>query len=299
MPKPLPGLLTTTEPLARIHGHLPRAAGRPIPRTVFLCKWLKGWDEVWCYAGQKSLPTMKSSHYLLSVCLVAGLAVPASAQFPPRSPEQVKLKIIQTDEAQFPLTLRNSTIMEGEATVAINVDSKGQLVECLVTGYSRKEFADTAVEALRRWQYEPARLNGESWPSVQELHFDFSRTGVVIDMTGLDLIGSRIEQLIQAKYAYRAFTLSELDRIPTPMVVVSPTAPPLSPGESKRMVVVDFYIDEEGRVRLPAVKRVEANDVYAASAMAAVKQWRFEPPLCKGRPVLVHTQQPFNFVPKS
>ena len=241
---------------------------------------------------------MKSSYYLLSVCLAMGLAVPASAQFPPRRPEQVSLKIIQTDEAQFPLKLRASPIMDGEATVAINIDSNGQLIECLVTGYSRKEFADTAVEALHRWRYEPARLNGEAWPSVQELHFDFSRTGVVIDLTGLDAIGNRIEQLVQARYAYRAFTLRELDRIPTPIEVVSPTAPPLSPGESKRTILVDFYIDEEGRVRLPAVKRVEANDVYAASAMAAVKQWRFEPPLCNGRPVLVHTQQPFDFVPK-
>lgn len=209
------------------------------------------------------------------------------------------MKIIQTEEPQFPLTLRTSQVMTGEATVAINIDNNGKLVECLVTGYSRKEFADAAVDALRRWEYEPARLNGESWPSVQEVHFDFTRTGVVVDMTALDAFGARIDMLIQARYAYRAFNLRELDRIPTPIEVVSPAAPALEPGERKRTVLVDFYIDEEGRVRMPAVKRTVANDQYAANAMAAIKRWHFEPPLVKGRPVLVHAQQQFNFVPKS
>jgi len=244
----------------------------------------------------KASPAMKPSH-LLSISLALGLAVSASAQLPLSRPGHVALKIIQTDEPQFPLTLRNSWVMDGEATIAINIDNTGRLVECLVTGYSRKEFADEAVAALRRWNYEPARLNGEPWPAVQEMHFDFSRSGVVVDMTSLDLLGSRIEQLTQARFAYRAHLLRELDRIPTPIEVVSPLAPPLKPGENKRTIVVDFYIDEEGRVRMPSVSRVEANDEYAASAMAAVKKWRFEPPLMQGRPVLVHTQQQFDFVP--
>jgi TonB family protein len=234
---------------------------------------------------------------LLSVCLAVGLAVSARAQMPQLRPEHVGLQIIQTDEAQFPLTLRNSWVMNGEATIAINVDNTGRLVECLVTSYSRKEFADEAVGSLKRWKFEPARLNGEPWPAVQELRFDFSRSGVVVDTTTLDIVSARIEQLTQGRYAYRAFTLRELDRIPIPIEVVSPSAPPLKPGESKRTVVVDFYIDEEGRVRLPSVSRVEAKDEYAANAQAAVKKWRFEPPLVNGHPVLVHTQQQFDFVP--
>jgi len=234
----------------------------------------------------------------LSACSVLWCTTAVWAQFPPNLPEQVALKIIQTDEPEFPLPLLNTPVMNGEAWVAVNVDNNGKLLECLVTGYSRKEFADVSVAALRRWSFEPARLNGEPWPSVQELHFEFSRSGVIVSMTAIESISQRMEELVQGKYVYRAYSLRELDRIPTPITVVSPLAPPLDPKEGKRMVVVDFYIDEEGRVRMPAVKRNEANDVYAASAMTAVKQWRFEPPLCKGRPVLVHTQQRFDFVSK-
>ncbi|HTL66683.1 MAG TPA: TonB family protein [Lacunisphaera sp.] len=236
---------------------------------------------------------------ILSACAALVTAGVMTAQIPSSFAEQVALRIIQTDDPEFPLTLRNSPVVNGEARIAINVDVDGKLVECLVTGYSRKEFADSAVAALHRWKYEPARLNGQPWPSVQELSFDFTRTGVVISMTGMDMLTNRLEDLLQNKYAFRSHSLRELDRIPTPIEVISPVAPPLDPRDGKRSIVVDFYIDQDGRVRMPAVKRAEANDLYAASAMAAVRLWKFEPPTVDGRPVLVHAQQQFDFVPKT
>lgn len=241
---------------------------------------------------------MKTLHFL-SACSVLWCATAVWAQLPQRSPEQVALRIIQTDDPEFPPHLRNTTVMHGEARVAINVDIDGKLVECLVTGYSRKEFADAAVAALQRWRYEPALLNGEPWPAVQELTFDFTRTGVVVNMTQIDAINSRMDELMQGIYAFHSYTLRELDRIPTPIALVSPVSPPLDPKAGKRTVIVDFYIDQQGRVRMPAVKRAEANDVFASAAMAAVRKWQFEPPTVDGKPVLVHAQQEFNFVPKA
>jgi len=236
---------------------------------------------------------------ILSAISLLWCTTAAWAQFPPRLPEQVALRIIQTEEPEFPLSLRNSPVLKGEARIAINVDSEGKLIECLVTGFSRREFADSAVSALHRWRYEPARLNGQPWPSVQDLTFNYSRTGVVISMTSMESLTNRIEELVQGSYAYRSFSLRELDRIPTPIEVVSPVPPPLDPKIGKKTVVVDFYIDEEGSVRMPAVRRAEANDDFAASAMAAVRQWKFEPPTVEGRAVMVHAQQEFNFVPKA
>jgi len=81
--------------------------------------------------------------------------------------------------------------------------------------------------------------------------------------------------------------------------VVKPILPggALSAGQ-ERVVTVDFYIDEEGKVRVPAVDRDVAEDRLAAAAVSAVEQWRFEPPLRKGHPVLVQVQQDFRFVAK-
>ncbi len=236
--------------------------------------------------------------YFPFACLALGLLAPVHAQLPSISSDRVSLKIIQTDEAAFPETLRGSAVLEGEAWVAINVDNKGKLVDYLVIGYSRKEFADTTVAALQRWQYEPARLHGEPWPSIQEVHFSYSRTGVVIFLSVYDGFTARLDEFAKGLYSYRTFALRELDRIPTPIQVVSPATPTVGSKQEKRTVTVEFYIDQEGRVRLPAVAREEADDVYAANAMAAVRQWRFEPPLYKGRPVVVIAKQQFNFMPK-
>ena len=233
---------------------------------------------------------------LLLPALTLGLRAGAQVGYEPE--RRSNLKIIQTEEPVFPLGLRHSTVLTGETSIAIDVDQDGKLTDWLVTSYSRKEFAESAVAALKRWEYEPPRLNGKPWSSVQELHFDFSRTGVVVDMTEFEALTNRMDAMLAGQYAYRSYKLSELDRIPTPIKVVSPAVPPpLARDQSKHTVTVEFHIDEQGKVRLPSVARNVAASAYAAAALDAVKQWRFEPPLYRGRPVLVVARQDFNFVP--
>jgi TonB family protein len=210
----------------------------------------------------------------------------------------MSLQIIQTEAPSFPLLLSDSSVMNGDATVAIRVDRDGRLTDSLVTEYSRKEFADTAVAALKAWRFIPPRVNGVPWSSVQEVHFDFSRNGVAVSVSAFDFLMNRIDEIAKDKYVYRPRTLRELDRIPTPIHVVSPVSPALNSGEKIRTVAVDFYIDEEGRVRLPSVSRADVGTACAASALDAVKQWRFEPPLYQGRPTLVIVRQEFDFVAK-
>jgi TonB family protein len=230
------------------------------------------------------------------VCSALWLAVPINAQTGAKATDQMSLQIIQTDVLGFPLQLNNGPVTNGDATVAIHVDRDGRLTDCLVTGYSRKEFADTAVAALKASRFDPPRVNGVPWSSVQEVHFDFSRTGVVISVSGFDFNMSLIDEIAKGRYVYRLRTPRELDRIPTPVHVVSPVNPTLTSGEQKRTVTVDFYVDEEGRVRMPSVSRADIGTACAACALDAVKQWRFEPPLYRGRPTLISVRQEFNFV---
>jgi TonB family protein len=240
---------------------------------------------------------MKILHLPL-VCSALWLAVPISAQTGAKATDQKSLQIIQAGVLSFPLQLNNGPVMNGEATVAIHVDRDGRLTDCLVTGYTRKEFADTAVAALKASRFDPPRVNGVPWSSVQEVHFDFSRTGVVVSVSGSDLIMNMVDEIAKGRYVYRLRSPRELDRVPTPVHVVSPVNPTLTLGEQKRAVTVDFYVDEEGRVRMPSVSRADIGTACAACALDAVKQWRFEPPLYQGRPTLISVRQEFNFVAK-
>ncbi len=79
---------------------------------------------------------------------------------------------------------------------------------------------------------------------------------------------------------------------------------PTAPSRHSRVghATVRFYIDDQGRVRLPRIsgEAYAANDELGAWAMAdaavaAVAQWRFEPPLSHGKPTVVLVEQDFNF----
>jgi TonB family protein len=60
-------------------------------------------------------------------------------------------------------------------------------------------------------------------------------------------------------------------------------------------MVVQFYIDQEGKVRMPVLADVDCDLELAAAAYDAVRTWSFEPPTVKGRPVIVTARQKFVF----
>jgi TonB family protein len=215
--------------------------------------------------------------------------------------DYVPMKVIQTEPAMYPRAATQLGITSGEVHVSLQIDETGKLTDLLVTAYTHPTLAESAVQALKKWRYEPAWLGGEAMSATVDLEFHFESRGmVVVDLTVSSYVALRDLQLRPGAYTYKARTLRELDRIPVPTKVVEPHYP--SEAAQKRqsaVVTVQFFIDEEGRVRLPAVSREtsEQNAAFAAAAVNAVSQWQFEPPLSKGQPVLVAARQDFNFKP--
>jgi TonB family protein len=219
----------------------------------------------------------------------------------PAAPDYSPMKIVQTVPVVFPQEVTQLGMTSGEVGVAISVDETGKLTDYLVTAYSHPKFADRAVDALKRWKYEPARIAGEAHSATAELAFHYETRGpVLVNLTLSSYIDLLNVQLRPTAYSYSACRLSQLDRIPTPTKVVQPGLPLAAKDLTEKLVVtVHFYIDEQGRVRLPAVDRASSQsaEAFAAEAIAAVTQWQFEPPLSHGRPVLVSARQDFNFTP--
>lgn len=207
------------------------------------------------------------------------------------------MRIIQTTEAIFPIGL-SRTIREGEARVVISVDATGQLRDLLVIGYTKKPFAEEAVRTLREWRYEPAKVDGEPVSATAEISFRFEATGVVIDQNVLESAQAMLFWWERDRYDYALCTLKDLDRLPVPIKATAP----IYPAEMANIgvtgdVLVVFYIDEKGDVRMPAVSR--ADDIRLADlAVRALVDWKFEPPTRKGLPTLVKATQVFKFRPK-
>jgi TonB family protein len=178
----------------------------------------------------------------------------------------------------------------------VSVDAEGRLVDHLVVAYTNKAFIASAVSAVKAWTYEPAKVRGRARASRVDLVFSFKADLVAtVQSSAVNFL----QDLFGERYEFRPSLLRDLDHIPTPVHVVTPTIPNgvLAEGE-ERVVTVEFYIDQEGKVRIPAVSREDADDRLAAVAVTAVEQWRFEPPVRKGSAVLVLAQQDFHFMAK-
>ena len=221
----------------------------------------------------------------------------------PGAPDYVAVKIKQTEEAVYPSSLVSVGVKSGSASIAVAIDDAGRLTDYLVTAYTHPAFAESAVAALKKWKFEPAEIRGFPRNSKSDLTFRFQMEGVVVvTMTTLSYSEMLHLKLAPGSAAYRACTLGELDKIPVPIKIVNPVYPnQLARSSRGGNVLVSYYIDEQGHVRMPSVSREtnEANEELASTAVAAVAQWQFDPPTSKGRPVLVAAQQDLHFKPSA
>ena len=226
--------------------------------------------------------------------VLAPLASGALAQ-PPPAVEHLRIKVQELPA--YPQDLIILGVRQGDARLAYSVDAAGNVDDCLAIGYTRIEFAKAAEGALRRWKFEPSKLGGVPVASTSELAMHFEVQGIIVTEPNMseEMMG-RFISLDVLGLGYRARELRELDRIPTPVSVVSP---PYSIGMAEQGhsgdVTVSFYIDETGAVRLPFVDPKDDQQL-AALAVNVIGKWKFEPPTCGGVPALVRASQVFRFL---
>lgn len=101
----------------------------------------------------------------------------------------------------------------------------------------------------------------------------------------------------QAGDVDQLFSLSDLDQKPRVIYQPSPQTnaqlQKLAPGT----VTIVFVVDQRGRVENPIVQ-ASSNPVFEAPALAAVKQWKFEPGKRNGEPVRFRMRVPITFPKK-
>jgi TonB family protein len=210
------------------------------------------------------------------------------------------VKIEQTVEAQFPASLAFTTITSGEARIIINIDADGKLADLMVTGYSNPAFATEATSLLKLWRYTAATVNGEPVGVRIPLQIDFIARGRVVSLTAMETTNAMTEHMMPTTLTKRVCAADELDH---PIEILRSVSPP-NPGGAADMVgtsgttLVDFYVDENGRTRMPVVMET-TNERYAQAAVAALNLWQFSSPTRQGKPVAVRVQQKFIFPAES
>lgn len=230
---------------------------------------------------------MKTTTQLL-VLLSLAVATQASAAF-----ESIKVDPVVTP--LLPAALQQSGTTDARVVVVVNVSEEGKLTDQLVIAYTHRELVRPVTEALKSWQFQPARQDGVAVPAQVSLTVTFDRQGSVISYVGLELMNTFMERITGTKLEYRPSRSEEVDSAPVRINTVSPkyALEALKQGVRGK-VQVHFYIDETGKVRMPAVE--QSNHPYLAEiAVAAVKDWTFEPVTSRGNPVLIEAVQEFHF----
>ena len=256
---------------------------------------VKGSAASRCYA-QQTRHIMNTFTRIVSL-LALMLAATTAAQTPrPAGLERVRVK--KQDLPLYPQEMVQLGVREGQVCIAFSIDTTGRVDDCLAVAYTHPEFAEVALAAVRRWTFEPARLQGEPIATATEVTFNFEVQGtVVVSMTAGDAYAAWVSKLAGFHESFYPRSLRELDRIPTPITALAPAySRTLATQGHTGDVTVNFYIDQKGNVRMPAVDSSSDADL-AALAVTALHQWKFEPPTCKGLPVLVKATQMFRFRP--
>lgn len=230
----------------------------------------------------------------------AGLAAVALAAAAHAAGGSVTMvRVIHEQTPVYPPALLDEGVNSGRVDVALSIGADGKVDDCLAVAYTRQEFAQAAVAAIRHWTFDPARFDGRPVPCTSAVDVEFRAQGTaIVTMNLQDYVANWMASIAQRDGSFRALTLGQLDHVPRPVHVVAPIYPAqLAQAGRSGPVTVSFYIDRTGAVRLPCVGP-GTDPALASLAIDALRQWRFQPPLYRGRPVLAQATQVFDFNPR-
>jgi TonB family protein len=193
---------------------------------------------------------------------------------------------------EFPEFLRRSGVMQGTVVAAISHDGLGQADDILVLESTDSRFTDAVLEAIHQWRFEThPRSPAPVEALVPVVRFLFTSNSVSVTSTSIDA-GRPTHTRVRADAPLEIPNFSHLDARPKPRQQEFPANPKTK--TARGLALVKFFVDRDGRARVPVA--ITASDPeFAAVAVAAVKQWRFDPPRLDGKPVIALETHTFQF----
>lgn len=173
----------------------------------------------------------------------------------------------------------------------IGVGPDGEFLDALVIAYTHIEYAREARLAVENWTYRAAMDGGENVGTRAELFLEFEPDGLVRRLAPVNTMDRLFERTIPKDVVQIYFPERELD---APLAFVAAPAPPSVDIPEDMEVTVDFYIDQEGKPRLPAILSMD-DPILADIALETIREWRFAPPTNDGKPAITRARQQFVF----
>ncbi len=234
---------------------------------------------------------------LLLLLSFAGLAfvAPVRAEQPDNDTSLQKLRVEKFVMPEFPDFVRLTGNSKGLVTVAIGRDREGLVTDVLVLSSTHPQLSLSVVNAVKQWKFKlpanPAPVGQEIVPVVR---FIFTAKGIAVVSALTGSLASK-DRGVNENAPVVLPSFSELDTTPKPITHPMPRFTGAMAGRVEGgSATIKFFVDETGKVRVPIVVECSTPEVGLA-ALAAVEQWRFEPPRAAGQETIALETETFTF----
>ncbi|MFI5337978.1 MAG: TonB family protein [Opitutales bacterium] len=205
-----------------------------------------------------------------------------------------QLNLVKYVPPEFPPVLQVEGVPSGIVVLAIGRDSQGVPQDLLVLESTHPAMTEAALNAVRQWRFAPQNDGVTAGPRPVLVRLSFSIHGVVLiySSAGKELTA---EEAIERNQPIKVKSAASLADKPRALHQPMPGYPAQLAGRDlEGEARVEFYIDGDGRVRLPHVTEATTSE-FGDAAVAAVSQWRYEPPRDHGQPAVVADNWVFRF----
>jgi|ERR1035437_5968694 TonB family protein len=235
---------------------------------------------------------------LITLCVaLAAFAYPLAAQEPNNDKSIQKLRLEKFVMPEFPSYVQLTGNNRGVVTVAIGRDTEGHVTDVLVLDSTHPRLSQSVVDAVSKWKFVfPANPPPSGQEIVPIVRFLFTAKGISIVSALTGSLASKDRDVNEnSPVILPAF--AELDTVPKPINNPMPRfTGALADRAASTTVTVKFFVDETGKVRVPIIIDSSVPELGRA-VLAAVEQWRYEPPRMGGHETIALEIQTFNFGP--
>lgn len=218
--------------------------------------------------------------------------------FPPLSKSDFKPATLGPHEPQikveFPGAAASRGVPKGSATLSVLIDADGRALDFLVTRYTDRAFGVALLEEARTLEFQPAVLSNLTVPSRLDIAYVFEANLAMNVLEASRILNSGGKP----RTVYAAVSERKLDE---PLELTSAVLPALpedfpAPADGSPVrVYVTFFVDEEGRARVPNVESA-SSPLLIPHAIRVVLKWQFTPPTVNGKPALAFAGRPVRFL---
>lgn len=231
-----------------------------------------------------------------------GAAQETSTGAPPEQPAPTVVapwalhsKLIQGAEPTYPEVAREHNL-EGDVVIKVLIDQDGNVKSAawLLPSNASTILALEALQAVRKWKYQPRVINGKPEPMVSWIAIRFQlRTAPNVEvLTKSEASSPSVDsdQLKPGPVPPPGHDLHVPPHVVEGSLVhhVEPDYPQMAKiAHVQGTVVLHALIGREGIIR--QLEPVSGHPILILPSMDAVRQWRYRPYLLNGEPVEVET----------